>query len=581
MVNLGRSWGCGMCKQRRIKYDESEPACKRCTKSGYACPGYEVEKPLRIRFKDETALVVHRLGSGPPHAPAPAAIHEDFETQALNFFVNNFATAGRDSVSSRGLWESVAPTISALPATSPVADAATAVGGILFNVWRLHRNGVYARNPAFNRAIIGLRKRLGSGPFDGSEILMTILLLQFHENIAAVFGLRAASRMHYNGALALIRSLPIESFSTVASRGLLLNVLNIEVSLAIRECQPVDPGLIPWFASLPYTLPRTPAMKLNWIGVSVANIQHSFAVLLNSHPRCSGRQCPHETEITTIYDAILDFQEASSEWLRNVPKHWLPQKWTPSTNMPKTHIPMYQETCEIYPSVQVASVYNTYRGYQLIINKMLSIMQTHSWLQPHMGPQNPSETIQSVVDSMCYSIPFYLGNRDDVHYITDLTQPKPQWVYPAYHNMQDPPIAQEHMLPEDIHMKHATAYGAWHSMYPLSMLLGIFGNHAGYDCDCLTRTIRPGQLAWIGTQLFRMMKMYAIDQGVGVVPENPEECAKTVRRALRSVYQECFNQSLGFPDDEGSLNSPIRGLGSYLKMPDLVWDQQRAVNVKK
>jgi hypothetical protein len=239
MVNLGRSWGCRMCKQRRIKCDETDPACKRCTKSGYTCPGYESEKPLRIRFKDETALVVHRSGYGPPPIPSPAGLQENFETQALNFFVMNFATAGRDPVSSRGLWESVAPTISACSATSPVSDAATAVGGILFNVWRLHGKGVHARNPSFGRAIRGLRKRLEEGPIDGPEVLMTILLLQFHENIAAVFGLRAASKLHYQGALALIRSLPIESFSTVASRGLLLNVLNIEVSLAIRECQPV------------------------------------------------------------------------------------------------------------------------------------------------------------------------------------------------------------------------------------------------------------------------------------------------------------------------------------------------------
>ena len=246
MVNLGRSWGCRMCKKRRIKCDEGEPACKRCTKSGLTCPGYDAEKPLKIRFKDETALVTQRAGIGPPrgNSPLPVAalqgLQEDFETQAINFFVINFATAGRDKVSSRGLWESVAPTIQANSASSPVVHAATAVGGILFNVWRLHKDGPNARNPAFNRAVSGLSQRLSSGePINGPEILLTILLLQFHENIAAVFGLRPASRMHYNGALALIRSLPIESFSTVASRSLLLNVLNIEVSLAIRECQPV------------------------------------------------------------------------------------------------------------------------------------------------------------------------------------------------------------------------------------------------------------------------------------------------------------------------------------------------------
>lgn len=235
-----------MCKKRRIKCDEVEPACGRCTKNGLTCPGYDVEKPLKIRFKDETAMVTHRVGVGSSYrgAALPTAsfrtLPESFDTRAFNFFILNFATAGRDKVSSRGLWESVAPTIQGCSAYSPVADAATAVGAILFNTWRLHRDGPNARNPAFNRAITGLRKLLGSGdPINGPEVLMTILLLQFHENIAAVFGLRTASRMHYNGALALIRSLPIKSFTTVASRGLLLNVLNIEVSLAIRECQPV------------------------------------------------------------------------------------------------------------------------------------------------------------------------------------------------------------------------------------------------------------------------------------------------------------------------------------------------------
>ncbi|KAL5464606.1 hypothetical protein PMIN06_001103 [Paraphaeosphaeria minitans] len=322
--------------------------------------------------------------------------------------------------------------------------------------------------------------------------------------------------MHYNGALALTRSLPIETFSTVASRGLLLNVLSIEVALAIRECQPVDSGLIPWFASLPYTMPRTPAMKLNWIGISVANIQHRFQVLLKSHPYCSDKQCSHRADIAMIHAAVLDFQNASSEWLSNLPEHWLPQKWTPSPEISKCHIPMYRKICEVYPSVQVASVFNTYRGFQLIINKILSIMQTHGWLEPHMGPQNPSETIQSVVDSMCYSIPFYLGDRDGTLYITDLTNPKADVAYPAYHNMKDPPIAKEHILIEEVHRKHATAYGAWHSMYPLSLLLGLFGNHAGYDSLPHDEDVRLGRRH-------------------GVEPDNPEECAKAVRRALRSM----------------------------------------------
>ncbi|KAK3202652.1 hypothetical protein GRF29_154g298618, partial [Pseudopithomyces chartarum] len=473
MVNFGRSWGCMRCKKRRIKCDELEPACKRCTKSGYTCPGYDSEKPIKIRFKDETALVTHRAGagvSGPSRGslPIPMTVlqemRESFETKSFNFFILNFATAGRDNVSSRGLWESVAPTIKSCSATSPVVEAATAVGGILYNIWRLHRDGPNARNPAFNRAIQGLRERLESGdPIDGPEVLMTILLLQFHENIAAVFGLRPASRMHYNGALALIRSLPVESFSSLAARKLLLNVLNIEVSLSIRECKPVDPDLVPWFASLPYTLPTNPAMNLSWIGISVANIQYRFEQISREHPYCLEKQCLHQNEIAALHDEILDFNKKSSRWLKEIPEHWFPIKWKSSTT-PNPPIPMYLATCEIYPSVQIASVFNTHRGYQLIISKILSIMHIHSWLPPDALPHDPHATIQSLVDHMCSSIPFYLGNRISVQTIADLTNPKPKDFYPAYHNMDDPPIPREHILPEEAHRKHVVAYGAWHSM---------------------------------------------------------------------------------------------------------------------
>lgn len=329
----------------------------------------------------------------------------------------------------------------------------------------------------------------------------------------------------------------------------------------------VDPELIPWFESLPYTLPTNPAMKLSWIGISVANIQYRFDKLLHEHPRCSSGPCLHEAEIATLHEEILEYQKKSSQWLADVPKHWLPNKWVPSIDPPQPPIPMYQSTCEIFPSVQIASVFNTYRGYQLIINKILSIMYTHEWLAPGTGPQDPQDTIQSVVDHMCYSIPFYLGNRFHVQTIVDLTNPKVKDTYPAYHNMRKPPIPKKDILPKEAHLKHVIAYGAWHSMYPLSMLNALFVKHAGYDCDCLTRTIRPDQLRWIASQLFRMMKIYALDRGAGEVPETAEQCAQAVRRALRSVYQECFNQSVGFPDDEGSLNIPIRGLSSYLKLP--------------
>ncbi|KAH6977836.1 fungal-specific transcription factor domain-containing protein [Fusarium venenatum] len=51
--------GCVTCKKRRLKCDETEPLCKRCIKSGLACPGYN--KPIKWSTKYE----IHDGSLGP------------------------------------------------------------------------------------------------------------------------------------------------------------------------------------------------------------------------------------------------------------------------------------------------------------------------------------------------------------------------------------------------------------------------------------------------------------------------------------------------------------------------------------
>ncbi len=41
MVGVPRSTGCQLCRKRRVKCDEAQPACGNCTKYGAACPGYQ------------------------------------------------------------------------------------------------------------------------------------------------------------------------------------------------------------------------------------------------------------------------------------------------------------------------------------------------------------------------------------------------------------------------------------------------------------------------------------------------------------------------------------------------------------
>jgi len=50
-----RSKGCRICKLRRVKCDETHPSCRRCSRAGLACKGYDSE----LKFIDENSRIEH------------------------------------------------------------------------------------------------------------------------------------------------------------------------------------------------------------------------------------------------------------------------------------------------------------------------------------------------------------------------------------------------------------------------------------------------------------------------------------------------------------------------------------------
>lgn len=60
MVNTGKpSGGCKLCRARRIKCDETKPACLKCLKSKRQCPGYR--DPFEGKIRDETQATIRKF----------------------------------------------------------------------------------------------------------------------------------------------------------------------------------------------------------------------------------------------------------------------------------------------------------------------------------------------------------------------------------------------------------------------------------------------------------------------------------------------------------------------------------------
>ncbi|KAI9745412.1 MAG: hypothetical protein M1818_000946 [Claussenomyces sp. TS43310] len=142
------------------------------------------------------------------------------------------------------------------------------------------------------------------GPSDSKrdENLMAPILLQFHETLHAVKGLRPVLPVHQNGAKSLVRSRGIQNFRSDTAKYLLLYVRSAEVCCPIREGRRVDAEL----ASLSQYKNSNASLELDKLGVLVANVQ------------------AHYLEIN-LYHA-LDLERKLMYWLQTLPEHWWPVK---------------------------------------------------------------------------------------------------------------------------------------------------------------------------------------------------------------------------------------------------------------
>lgn len=471
MVNLGPSRGCQTCKRRRVKCDEAKPSCNRCLDGGIDCAGYEKARSREIRFKDQTKTVEQRSQrksttaqfyfqqarkqSLPAQLPS---VPEDEERGALCFFLNNFAAAGRDFNSTRGFFECIAPSLAAASADSIVVLSVSAVATTLYNKWRgTANNELHLKR--FGQALRKLRDALQDpNQSRTTETLLATLLLQFHENLLAVTGLKKARRAHQNGAMALVRHQGLQNFRTDIAKHLLLYIRHVEVSSAIRENRSVPDDLTTWCEVV--NMPRNPSTELDQLGVLVANTQHDFEQLVLHQAHCTNSCCIHAQSLVEVTNQALAVENHLIAWSDTVPDWWHPVKLA-SIREVQPPVVAYSGICEIYPSIQIASIWNSYRSYRLIILRILltvtKISSEHTL--GDLDSQQIHSRLQALLDSIVYCVPFYLGNRTRPSTTVDMTDGSIEM--PGYHSIssEGKPWASENgvLMSRDEHTRHATA----------------------------------------------------------------------------------------------------------------------------
>lgn len=530
MPNHGRSGRCRTCKRRRVKCDEARPACSPCRRLHLDCGGYTKDYAFRDenhRFASTATLnslkTSKRQGerSRSPATPQPSRSLLTGVDVAMPFFLVHYAGMGRSLTVARGFYETLIPIYTSQPHDSPLSLAVKAVAAKVFSLWR-HEDAIRVEpySAPYTQAVASLRSAL-ERPENHRRPATTLAVLALHlyESISAVYDARQATPAHHHGALSLLPIAALDSQHDQTSTYVKGFVLHTEISSALRQKRSLHPN-VKSNVNSPHTsslLPGNFSSTLDSIGASVAELQadyvrglsprHAFGPLLEQQCRAWITEAAQIDELLRV-------------WARDMPDHWRPLRLTSGQDFSPS-ITAYRSACDIYPSCPIATLWNLWRFHRLLLLKITTgatqrisaLSRDESVHDERLVPTTMESalqagSIQELVDSICLSVPFYLGNRTKQSSLSDFTDP--DILFPSYHLLTpgDARIAARHqdcdnaVLSGDEHHRHMVAYGAWHVVSPLSNLLTlVLDDHGG---RLIASCLRPGQQEWIREQFFRV-----------------------------------------------------------------------------
>ncbi|KAB5542424.1 hypothetical protein GE09DRAFT_969461, partial [Coniochaeta sp. 2T2.1] len=438
---------------------------------------------------------------------------------AVPFFLWHYASIGRDMQSARGFFEMLVPVYSSQRpnSNSALSLALAALGSDILSRWRHRTDSFRSPRRSYARAVSCLRRTIQDRTERSKPAtVFAVLTLQLYENMAAVYGLRAATCIHQNGAASLLPFADVgDNINGTLHEYVRKFMLHTETAAAMRQKRPLRAVAYSWIGSKDLMVaPDNPSSVLDTIGVCVAELQARYFRLStqDDFPPSSHRALRElRAEAKFIDEQLL-------AWAQNVPHHWNPARLESGRDTDSS-IPTYQSICDVYPSCPIANLWNLWSFQRFLLVKITLGSLNTILSQGPLGSAedrifsseieeliNCKQTIQEVVDSVCFSVPFYLGNRTKPAGITDFTDPEIQ--LPSYHRLpSDVECGAGNQVSvfkiyRDEHRSHVIAQDPWHAMSPLSRLLTLLSeDHHGQP---IASFLRPGQHEWIRAHFLRV-----------------------------------------------------------------------------
>lgn len=454
---------------------------------------------------------------------------------SLCFFFTNYVATTRDPTVSRGYFEYLLPVFSRVMPSSPLSLATSAVAVNLSQMWMQRGPDTLLARSIFQKALTSLKDDI-SDPVKAKndETLLTVLLLEFYEAVGSRFQNKDSSATHQSGAVALIKHRGAENFKSEVGKRLLIAVRSQVITHAVQTKKRIDFDPEVWDDQ--DEMPVNPAINLDKLVAGLANLQVQET---STFSRCPSPMTPvsmssfstssPSSSTQNLFNAALELDTRLSVWPKQVPDNWHPVAVSsPDLVHPSIfEAGVYGDTCDVYYSLHVTVLYNQYRCARLavlkIILKCCSIMGSDV-----MGGFKPTQDyarreMQALVDEICDSAPFYLGNRTKAGLIDDTDG----IYYPQMPIIKDEladknPEFFQHAL--DMARKgHARLAAALGGHFLISTFLAVIRTIQDPDLIATNEEpiLRKGQVRWILQQFDRLRIVYNIPRTGKALP-SPE-----------------------------------------------------------
>ncbi|CAH0051977.1 unnamed protein product [Clonostachys solani] len=435
----------------------------------------------------------------------------------MSLFVTYVLVLGRSLESSRGLLELLTPALELEVDDSPLSLSLHAAA---IQLWCLVNSRSFSSSDkilteAYSRLRTAIQDPLQRGC---ESTVLAALLLQRYERFSAVWNQHEQCHVHRNGALALLRQQKLDGINSKHRGYLISQLFHSEVNICISKKISFQASEITWLRDQDLSiLPSNPSTALDIIGASIASHQHKFTLLSAEEFITASKP-----DLSQWYQDLQDTEDQLNNWPSTVPRHWLPQTLQSGKHFDQSII-TYAGYSDIYPNIQIASIWNLWRTYCLLLLQIkLALLGLFPNLDEPTGttqdPRIPAFKVKSVqlaqvlVDSICQSVSFHLGNYIEPTSLSELMIPT--ILCTSYHDMDPSHISytlyqkSSLFMSRDDHRRHVIVQGPWHMMGTLSHVLSIL---ADSESHIPVHALREGQMNWVRTQFLRVLRLLRID----------------------------------------------------------------------